>query len=61
MLPQIGRITTYSWPSGSGDTGSAGVPGSGHIGREPVTQGQEILLTLAAWGPFCPWTISNST
>jgi len=30
-------------------------------GLSKATSNQGTLVTLAACGPFCPWTISNST
>jgi hypothetical protein len=54
----------WAWDLGTGYTASVGLKGSDISVRdflEMMTRGQEILLTLAAWGPFCPWTISNST
>ena len=32
-----------------------------HVYLRRTGPGQDTFVTSAAWGPFCPWTISNST
>src|ERR1700687_683887 len=53
-----------SW-QGPEDTTGAGVEihttGSGKPGLRKAVSAQGTFVTLAACGPFCPWTISNST